>query len=401
MLERQHHIVISEDCEDLLTPCSPQDEPYIPLTSVSPASSNNGLIVNKINYCPALNIPIVKIWEGKDEPLVEAAEVRFPKEMKLTHRVLEESKPRDVANNIFQWASQEAISEEGLRVLLHSPYPAAALMPHISMLVYPTPAHSLPYPSKELEFRRWKPPDHGGGERRPVYYTVNKKAPLSVTKHSPLNGIAPTLSTVLPTCQEWAEALRCLSAERVSRTRYKPPNKMGTVQCPSTEVISTKNNASIRRSLLYNAVLVLPIPLTSSGQIINTCRQNDKLVWQVHKPPNITGYQLLLEAVNKIRQERRWGYMPIPQATIAFSAHHLNNELVKRVHKLPRSRAKWLQTEAVNKINKKQRQGHLPIIRPFMPPTCSPLLWPTLTSMIHYYLCKVPIILRANGKSWL
>ena len=169
-----------------------------------------------------------------------------------------------------------------------------------------------------------------------------------------------TLSTVPPTHQEF----RCLSAERIWRTRYKPPNEMGTVQCPSAEVISTKNNTSVRCSLLYNAVLVLPILLASSGRIINTHCRNDELVWRVRKPPNITGRRLLLEAINKIKGGRERAHLPVFRPTSAPYA---------------RSPASWL--------------------------TFALLAWncfhTAFASIIHCYLREAPVILHANGKSWL
>ena len=198
-----------------------------------------------------------------------------------------------------RWPDQEAISKKQLSAMLRSQEPTVAFMlpKHISTLVYPTPACSLPYPSKELEFQRRKPPDHGG-ERWPA------------------------------------------------------------------EVISTKNNASIRCSLLYDAVLVLPIPLASSGRIINTRHRNDELVWRVRKPPNITGRRLLLEAVNKIKGGRERAHLPVFRPTSAPYA---------------RSPASWL--------------------------TFILLAWNcfhmALASIIHCYLGEVPVILHANGKSWL
>ena len=117
-----------------------------------------------------------------------------------------------------RWPDQEAISKKQSSAMLRSQEPTMAFMPpkHISTLVYPTPAHSLPYPSKELEFQCQKPPDCGGGERWPIYYAINEKAPLSVTKHSPLNGIAPTLSVKVT-----------FGCTRVALVKHQPQDNLG------------------------------------------------------------------------------------------------------------------------------------------------------------------------------
>jgi hypothetical protein len=105
------------------------------------------------------SLPIVKTRGGEDK-LLEAAEVHFPNEMELAHRVPEESKPRDAANDIFQWTGQETMSEEDTRELLRSPYSAAAPTLHMLALVDPPPAHSHLCPNMEFEPQRWRPPDH-------------------------------------------------------------------------------------------------------------------------------------------------------------------------------------------------------------------------------------------------
>ena len=248
-------------------------------------------------------------------------------------------------------------------MLLHSPYPAAAFMPHISTLVYPTPAHSLPYPNIELEFRRRKPPDRGGGERRPIYYAVNEKVPLSVTKHSPLNGISPMLSVVPPTCQGWAEA-RCLSNVELDwRACCKPPNALGISQQHGTG-FSTNDKTSVNGCSPLNGTVRTASPLVKPAQGKGPLRPDDGLIWQVHKHPEVTGRRLLLEAVNKIKGGREW--------------------------------------------------AHLPVFRPTSAPyACSPTSWLTFAllawncfhmafaSIIHCYLREMPVILHANGKSWL
>ena len=62
-----------------------------------------------ISYPPLsdIGLPIVKARGGEDE-LLKAAEVHFPNEMELAHRVLEDSELHDAANNLCQWHGQGA-----------------------------------------------------------------------------------------------------------------------------------------------------------------------------------------------------------------------------------------------------------------------------------------------------
>jgi hypothetical protein len=78
-----------------------------------------------------ISLPIVKTRGGEDGLLIEAAEAHCPEDWELAHRVPEVSGPHDAANNLCQWPTQEAISTEDSRTLLHSLYAAAALTPHI------------------------------------------------------------------------------------------------------------------------------------------------------------------------------------------------------------------------------------------------------------------------------
>ena len=142
------------------------------------------------------SLPIMKTRGGEDK-LLEATEVHFPNEMELTHRVPEESKPRDAANDIFQWPSQEAISSEDLSAFLHSPEPTAALTPPTTAttLVSPPPAHLFHWPRVELESRRRKPPNQEEGSRW-LPYIVNERVRTSVIKHSPSHGVVLTLPII-------------------------------------------------------------------------------------------------------------------------------------------------------------------------------------------------------------
>ena len=163
-------------------------------TSVSPTSPNNDLIVNKINRRPAPNsvsLPIVKIREGEDKLLVEAAEDCFPMDLEQAHRVLENFKPPDAVNVQFQWHGQEAISSEDTSVRLHSQEPKVALTPLMPTHtpVKTLPAHSHLRSRQELEFRlRWKPPDTGEDSSWHAYRAVNDRPQLSAIKHLPPPG---------------------------------------------------------------------------------------------------------------------------------------------------------------------------------------------------------------------
>ncbi|KAF8627299.1 hypothetical protein AX14_011368 [Amanita brunnescens Koide BX004] len=110
-------------------------------------------MVNKISCWTApnnFNLPIVKIREGDDEPLIEAAEDGFPMDLELAHRVLEGPKQPEVANNPCQWSGQEAISGNDSSVLLYPLYANVALTPRFT-LVDPPPAYSRFSSSLELE----------------------------------------------------------------------------------------------------------------------------------------------------------------------------------------------------------------------------------------------------------
>ena len=234
--------VIARSQNDLATFAQPVSEPDSGLssTSASPASPNNDLIVNKINCWPAPNsihLPIVKTWEGEDEPLVEAARVRersdehFPKNSELVHRVPEDFRPPDAANVLQQWLGQEAISSEDSSIFLCSPESAVALAPLTPTLtlVDPPLAYSHLHTSLELEPRCKKPPDKEAGSGW-LSYAVNGKTQPSTLGCSPLRWIAPMPSAIPPACKEWAETCRILNVELGWRAHCKPPNALDLVR---------------------------------------------------------------------------------------------------------------------------------------------------------------------------
>ena len=144
------------------------------------------------------------------------------------HRVLEGPKPPKAAINLCQGAGQEVIGEEDSRILLHPLCSAAAFTMHMSMLVDLTPAHSLPYPSMELEFQCRKPPDCRG-EGWLAYNAINEKVQTSVIKHSPLHGTVLILSNTPPACQGWAETHYLLNTELAWHARSKPPDRLDEI----------------------------------------------------------------------------------------------------------------------------------------------------------------------------
>ena len=289
--------------------------------------------------------PIVKTQGGEDE-LLEAAEVRCPKDWELAHRVPEHSEPRDTAINLCQWASQEVVNKTRSSVLTHSreydvaltlptPAPANALPPYSRSRSSPTPESRL----------RWKPPDTGEDSSRHAYRAVNDRLQPSAIEHLLRHGAAAPppvtrlsfahITKVVPPCcprlppswqiytlPAWTGTHRLLSVELVWRARCKPPNIGGETQQPSTTVVSANDNTGATRPPLHGAALRLPVlSLASPARVINTRRPHNELGWRVRKPPDATGRWLLIEAINKTEEGQKRGHLPIPRPTPAPFAH--------------------------------------------------------------------------------
>jgi hypothetical protein len=231
--------------------------------------------------------------------------------MELAHRVLEGPKPPEAAINLCQWAGQEVIGEEDSRILLRPPCSAAAFTLHMSTLVDPTPAHSLPCLNMELEFQRQKPPDRRG-EGWLAYNAISEKVQTSVIKHSPSHGTVLMPPNIPSTCQGWAETHCLLNVELAWHTHSKPPDTLGEIRQRSADVISANTCTRATCSPMYQAVLTLPIfLLVSSAQVTSPCRRNNELVSRVRKPPDVTEHWPLDVTVNKAEKGGRRGHSPI------------------------------------------------------------------------------------------
>ena len=273
------------------------------------------LCTGPVNCPPAsedTSLPVVKTRGGEGRLLIKAVESRFPNEMELTHRVPEDSELHDAANNLRQWTGQEAISEEDTRELLCLPVSTAALAPHMSVLVYPLPAYTLLCPSMELEFRRQKPPDRGGGATWLVCYAVNEKVQTSIVKNLPLRWIVHTPYNVPPAYQYRAETHHLSNTELDWLARCKPPNTLDTFELPNQEGIS-ESQPSVLICLQEPAVALRPPMPTPADPppVYYALHLGPEDMSQIPpKPPDSTRQRPLQDAVSRDERGRRMRGLP-------------------------------------------------------------------------------------------
>ena len=371
----------------------PQSNPGLPPALVSPASPNNGerraaQVVDKENEMSMKSspevkhegIPFVKILNGRQELLIEAAEEfkcsdeHSSRCQGLTPPVLASPESPDVAD--AKRTNQEVVSAA---ILLHSPESSAALMP--PTLADPLPAYALPRSSLGLEsWLRWKPPDHGESPRRHAYHAVNVRIWPNAIKRSPPPGAAFALSVSRPSLAYITQAIpsRHQSPQLGWRARI-PPAGVETVRRCAVSIVDYNINASAEKHSPMSTVCFTP----PKRQRVSTWADSPRLlsvelIWRAcSKPPNATGESqqqsaTIISAKSKTSVERS----PLCQVAIVLllcplapSVRVINpcrpsNEHIWRARKPPNEAEPWLLDEVVNKSMEGGIRGHSPVPRP-------------------------------------
>ncbi|KAF8665026.1 hypothetical protein AX14_006647 [Amanita brunnescens Koide BX004] len=282
--------------------------------------------------------------------------------------------------------NQEVVSAAEKSLLLPSPASSVASMPPTSATpTGPPPAYSLPRSSLELEFRLcWKPPDCEEESKRHACYAVNNRPQPSVTKHLPLPGAAPMLSTSRFSLAYITQAIpsRRQSLPSGWRVRILPAG-VEIAQRRAVRIANYNIDAGAEKHSPMSAARFTPPKCQHASAWADFTRLlNVELIWRARsKPPNATDTTQQHSArVISARVDASIKRSSFCKAIPILPIHPLvcfvrvinpcrpNNELVWRARKPPDEAEPWLLDEAVNNVERETRWG------------CLSRSWPAFTS---------------------